>query len=330
MTLSDVAKKLLKDRKGVLAFDQSDDELAAEFLSSGFSPTSETINDYRELILSLDTIDSYISGVTLSAAALKDSHASFGKFSDYVRSRNILIGVEVETRESDADALTKIPSRLDEAGASGVSFAEWRLFISSLSLPASESTKESIRARIEFVKLCQSKNILPVVEIDVNMDGSHSAAETEDMLVEILSLLADGLESGGVDLRGVIVKTSMCVSGIHATVRADAKEVGERTVRAVTSTLPASLGGVLFLSGMQKPEEAVGNLNWIARHEPFSWPIAFSFTDALLQPALSAWRGKEDNRSDAHTALLERLTLAQSADGGGYSAGMEESSLQKL
>lgn len=330
MALSDIAKKLLKDRKGVLAFDQSDEDLSSEFSSHGIPATPELFNAYRELIFTLDTFDTYISGVTLSGAALKASHPSFGKFSEYIRSKNILVGVEVGGSESDEDALTRIPARLDDAITNGASFAEWRLNISSPNLPLSDAFKESLRSRIEFVKICQSKNVLPIVEIDLSMDGIHSAAESEDALVEILSLLSDGLESGGIDLRGVVVKTSMCLSGIHAPHRGDAKEVGERTARAVTSTLPESLGGVLFLSGLQKPEEAVQNLNWIARYEPFSWPIAFSFTAALLEPVLTAWGGVEGNRFEAQAALLERLTLVQSADGGGYSAGMEESSLQKL
>ncbi|MBX9765280.1 fructose-bisphosphate aldolase [Patescibacteria group bacterium] len=330
MTISDIAKKLLKDRKGILSFDQTNEELSVEFARHGISGASEMQSAYRELVFTTENFESYVSGVTLSDEALRDTHPSFGMFAGYLASKNILVGVEVGTNASDADVLSALPARLTEYHALGVQFAEWRMPVNALVTPASEMTKESLRARIEFVKLCQTKNILPVVEIDVTSEGAHSAAQAEDVISELLSLLSDLLESDGIDRKGVVVKTAMAVSGMSATVRADAREVAERTVRAITGSLPDTLGGVVFLSGLQSPEEAVQNLNWIARSEPFSWPISFSFTNALLAPVLSVWQGKEDNKSDAQSVLLERLSLAQSADAGGYAAGMEESSLEKL
>lgn len=329
MKISDIAKQLLKDKKGVLSFDQTDEELHQEFVLQGIPATDEMKRAYRELVFTTENFESYVSGVTLSDEALRDAHPSFGNFSDYLAAKKILIGVEVGLDAPDEDVLKGLPLRLTEYESRGVRFVEWRMKVSASEISVSEAVKESLRARVEFVKICQTKNILPVIEIDTLMEGAHSAAQAEDVISEVLSLLSDNLESG-IDLKGVVVKTAMAVSGVTNSARADEREVAERTVRVITSTLPSALGGVVFLSGLQTPEEAVKNLNWIARQEPFSWPIAFSFTNALLAPVLSVWRGNEMHRSDAQAALIERLSLVQFADVGGYASGMEESALGKL
>jgi fructose-bisphosphate aldolase class I len=330
MNLPEITRTLLQDRKGILSFDQSNDELATSFIREGISVSEETRRAFREIVFTSESFERYVSGVTLSEDGLNDSHPSFGLFSEYLISKKILVGVEVGNTSADSEIVSSLPGRLSHFRSKGISFAEWSMGVSVTGTPASQETKDKLRARIEFAKMCQSENIVPVIETDVAMDGAHTAAEAEDVITETLSLLSDLLEAGGLDLKGVIVKTAMAVSGSSNSSRADPREVAERTVRAITAGLPKTLGGVVFLSGSQTPEEADKNLNWIARLEPFSWPIAFSYTNALLLPVLSAWKGVEDNRAAAQSALIERLSLTQSADTGGYSETMEESSLGKL
>ncbi|MBY0539131.1 fructose-bisphosphate aldolase [Patescibacteria group bacterium] len=330
MNLPEITRTLLENRKGILSFDQSNEELSASFIREGIASSEETRRAFRELVFTTENFEHYVSGVTLSEEGLTDAHPSFGLFSEYLISKKILVGVEVGNAQSDSEIVSALPARLAQFRSREVSFAEWRMSVSVLSSPASQETKEQLRARIEFAKMCQSETIVPVIETDVLMDGTHSAAQAEDTITETLSLLSDLLESSGLDLKGVVVKTAMAVSGTTQSARADAREVAERTVRAVTVSLPKELGGVVFLSGSQTPEESAKNLNWIARMEPFSWPIAFSYTNALLLPALSRWKGLEENRAEAQSALIERLSLAQIADSGGYSDGMEESQLGKL
>lgn len=330
MNLPEITRTLLQDRKGILSFDQSNEEFASRLIREGISASEETQRAFRELVLTAENFERYVSGVTLSEDGLNDSHPSFGLFSEYLISKKILVGVEVGTNSADTEIISSLTGRLSDFHTKGVSFAEWRMSIPVTGTPASQDTKEKLRARIEFAKMCQSENIVPVIETDVAMNGSHTAAQAEDVITETLSLLSDLLESGGLDLKGVMVKTAMAVSGTLNPAPKDPREVAERTVRAITASLPKTLGGVVFLSGDQTPEESAQNLNWIARLEPFSWPIAFSYTNALLLPALSVWKGDENNRAEAQAALIERLSLAQSADTGGYSEAMEESHLGKL
>jgi len=95
-------------------------------------------------------------------------------------------------------------------------------------------------------------------------------------------------------------------------------------VRALKTAVPPDAGGVVFLSGGQSPIEATANLNAIARLEPHSWPIAFSFSRALQEPVMALWAGKDEMREAAQAAFLNRLALNVAADAGGYSRGMEQ------
>lgn len=330
MNLPEITRTLLQDRKGILSFDQSNDELASVFTREGIVASEETRRAFREIIFSAENFERYVSGVTLSEDGLKDAHPSFGLFSEFLNSKKILTGVEVGTGGVDSEIVSSLSGRLSDFHSRGVSFAEWRMSTAVTGAPATQEIKEKLRTRIEFAKMCQSENIVPVIETDVVMDGAHTAAEAEDVITETLSLLSDLLESSGLDLKGLMVKTAMAVSGSESVLRAEAREVAERTVRAITASLPKTLGGVVFLSGNQTPEEGARNLNWIARLEPFSWPIAFSYTNALLLPALTAWKGSDDNRMAAQLAIIERLSLMQSADTGGYSETMEETHLGKF
>ncbi|MBV9349441.1 MAG: fructose-bisphosphate aldolase, partial [Patescibacteria group bacterium] len=132
------------------------------------------------------------------------------------------------------------------------------------------------------------------------------------------------LKSEDAELPGMITAVSMAVSGSDASARADSQEVAERTLRALTTGLPENMGGVVFLSDAQNPEEGTANLNALARLEPLPWPIAFCFARALLEPVLAAWKGADENFADAQAVLNQRLALLSRADAAGYSTALED------
>ena len=53
------------------------------------------------------------------------------------------------------------------------------------------------------------------------------------------------------------------------------------------------------------------------------WPLAFSFSRAIQQPALEIWRGKEDNVPAAQQTLLHRARCNRDARRGDYNTGIE-------
>ena len=85
------------------------------------------------------------------------------------------------------------------------------------------------------------------------------------------------------------------------------EEVAIATTKVLRSHVPLDLAGIVFLSGGQTPEQATNNLAAIMARQPFAWPVSFSFSRALQDPALEAWAGDNGNRDAEQGALMERL-----------------------
>ena len=315
----------MQDGKGIFISDEYAESLQ-ELLSSQNIPDEDAKRAYREVIFSAEGTEHFLSGVVISEEALAESASDGTPFYELLSAKEILVGAPIDV-SADYSHLKEHAHRLR---SQAVSFAYLRIDARVDDGPASTQIKEKIRNAIACAKILQTENILPLIGIDITGDGPHTAGQVEDHLVETLALVSDALESGGLDMKGLIIGSTISATGLQNPLRAEAKEVAERTVRAVSSSLPETLGGVVFLSGQEEPEKATANLNAIARLEPFSWPITFAFSRAFHMPALSAWKGKEENIANAQSAFLSRLSLTESADAAGYVSGMEDSALDTL
>jgi len=115
----------------------------------------------------------------------------------------------------------------------------------------------------------------------------------------------------------------MVLSGKDCIAQAGAKEVAEATIRTFQNSVPKEVAGIVFLSGGQSPQQATENLNEIIKLGPQSWPITFSFSRALQEPALAAWRGEPEKIHEAQQIFLHRLRLNHAALSGQYTPDME-------
>jgi len=316
--------------KGILAADESNATATKRLEAVGIESTEENRRRYRELLFTAPGIEQYLSGVILFDETMRQSTSDGVLFPQYLASRGIIPGIKVDGGLEDVEGgqVTKgvetLDGKLPEYKSMGAKFTKWRAVARVGDGYADPAIKENAKRMAEYARIVQGLSMVPIVEPEVLMEGSHSAEAAEGAIIETVAIVFDALKNADVILPGVILKTSMAVSGKTAENRANAEEVAERTVRALTTAVPADCGGVVFLSGGQTPEEATENLNAIARREPHPWPITFSFARALQEPALNAWRGNDDNREEAQGALLYRLSLNAAADSGGYGSGMEK------
>ena len=89
-------------------------------------------------------------------------------------------------------------------------------------------------------------------------------------------------------------------------VRSRRRRRGRRARRssASTSTCPAAVPGIVFLSGGQTDEDATAHLNAMNARGPHPWQLSFSYGRALQAPALKAWGGKPENVEAAPARVL--------------------------
>lgn len=335
MKVRDTVRHLMQQGKGILAADESTKSIAERFAALGIVSTEDTRRAYRELLVTTPGASEYLSGVILYDETLRQAMSDGMPFSEYLFARNMLPGIKVDEGIIDdaqfgggvTKGLDGLPARLAEYVALGATFTKWRATADVGTPPGNPALRENASRLAAYAEAALAENLVPLVEPEVLMQGAHTAAQAEETVREVLATVVDALSARNVDLKNVIVKTSMAVSGSMAPERALPAEVAERTARALTAALPEELGGVVFLSGGQSPEEATANLNAISRIEPLPWEITFSFSRALQNPALETWRGNADNVGDAQSIFLERLSLAVQADAGGYDPRAEEGAL---
>ena len=116
----------------------------------------------------------------------------------------------------------------------------------------------------------------------------------------------------------------MVVSGKNNPKQAGVEEVAERTVRVLKRTVPAAQPGVVFLSGGQSDESGDRAPERHGRDEGLPWPLTFSYSRALQNPALKTWKGQAGNVAAAQKAFHHRAHMNSLAAQGKWRARARE------
>ncbi|PIX61177.1 MAG: fructose-bisphosphate aldolase class I, partial [Lysobacterales bacterium CG_4_10_14_3_um_filter_64_11] len=84
-------------------------------------------------------------------------------------------------------------------------------------------------------------------------------------------------------------------------------DVAAATVRCLRSAVPASLTGIVFLSGGQSDADATAHLNAINRIGVQPWPLSFSYGRAMQSAALQLWaKDMAGNFAAAQKIVVQR------------------------
>src|SRR5205823_12490926 len=116
-------------------------------------------------------------------------------------------------------------------------------------------------ALARFAALSQEAGLVPIVEPEVLMDGTHSLEESIRASGRALQAVYVELHDQRVEYRGTLLKPNMVLSGYDAQNRADVDEVADATLEVLYKHVPAAVPGIVFLSGGQSDEDATAHLN---------------------------------------------------------------------
>jgi fructose-bisphosphate aldolase class I len=332
--LSKTAAAMVARGKGVLAADESSGTCEKRFKSVGVECTEENRRTYRGLLFTTPGAEQYISGVILFDETMRQKTNDGVPFPDYLARKGILPGIKVDKGAMDlalcpgekvTEGLDGLRPRLAEYFKLGARFAKWRAVITiGEAIPSHTCLYANAHALARYAALCQEASIVPMIEPEVLLDGNHTVERCEEVTEATLRATYAAMAAHNVSLEHLILKTSMVVSGKECSRQANVDEVAERTVRVLKRTVPAAQPGIVFLSGGQSDEAATAHLNAMAAMKGLPWPLTFSYSRALQNPALKTWRGQAANAAAAQKAFHHRAHMNGLAAQGKWKPELEK------
>ncbi len=335
-SLEAVAEAMTAPGKGILAADESTGTIGKRLAQIDTESTYESRNAYRDLLFSAEGMENYISGVIMYDETLRQSSlAERTLYPEYLAAKGVIPGIKVDTGAQDlsgsegekiTSGLDGLDERLKEYRHMGARFAKWRAVINiTEDNPSGYCISTNAHALARYAALCQSNDIVPIVEPEILMDGDHDLDDSFVVTEEVLHTVFFELYSQGVNYEQMVLKPNMVLSGYDGNNRAGVDEVADATLQCFFRTVPAAVSGIAFLSGGQSDEDATAHLNRMNQilGENKPWNLSFSYGRALQQPALKAWGGKDENVAPAQEAFMKRAKLNSLATKGEYSEDME-------
>jgi fructose-bisphosphate aldolase class I len=328
------ARALVAPGKGILAADESDGTIKKRFDSIQVESTEESRRGYRDLLFTTSGMEDHISGVILFDETIRQNSADGTSFPKLLEKKGVIPGIKVDKgakplalaeEETVTEGLDGLRDRLAEYVELGARFAKWRATYSiGEDLPSEYCVWVNAHALARYAALCQEAGLVPIVEPEVLQDGTHTIEESAKATGRVLLAVYQELHDQRVDSAGTLLKPNMVLSGYSADSRAGVEEVADATLEVLYKHVPASVPGIVFLSGGQTDEDASAHLNAMNARGPHPWQLSFSYGRALQAPALKAWRGEDANVQAAQDAFAHRAKMNGLATTGEYSAELEK------
>jgi len=328
--LTDTAKAMVADNKGLLAMDESYPTCNKRFAKLGIPETAELRRDYREMIVTTAGLNESISGTILFDETVHQQLKDGSSFIKVLTDNRIIPGIKVDggtvlmaghPGEKITEGLDKLRDRLEEYSKMGLRFAKWRAVITiGKGIPTQACIEANAHALARYAALCQEAGIVPIVEPEVLMDGDHTMERCFEVTEQVLHTVFNQLYTQGIILEGMILKPNMIVPGLDCPTQEPVDEVANATIKCLLNTVPAAVSGIAFLSGGQSPELASARLNAmnVQFKSKLPWEVSFSFGRAIQQPALEIWHGEDANILAAQQALYHRANCNRAARRGEY------------
>lgn len=322
--LQKVAQELVAPGKGILAADESLPTIEKRFQKIGVESTEQTRRDYRELLLTAQGMEAYISGVILFDETTRQSASRGTSFVELLTAKGVHPGIKTDEGLADfgdfGEKTTKgietMEPRSRNFKEAGLVFAKAR---SVYMITKDTPTEELIRANTEFqaryASISQAAGLVPIVEPEVLIDGDHSLETSRNVSLVVLGELFEALKKADVDLSSILLKPSMVTSGKDSLEKATDEEIAKATIKVLKATVPETVPGIVFLSGGQTPDEANRRLTLMNKlyKDTLPWELSFSFGRALQDSALKTWAGKPENIKSAQDAFLHWAKLNSEA-----------------
>src|SRR5262245_59999135 len=189
--LETVAQSMVAKGKGILAADESAGTIKRRFDSIKIESTDKTRQAYRDMLLTTKGIEEAISGVILFDETIRTAGLDGNAFSQILTKKGILPGIKVDkgpveipgfAGETVTEGLDGLRARVKEYKELGAKFAKWRAVITiGDGIPTYTCLEANAHALARYAALCQEGGLVPIVEPEVLLDGSHTVERCEEV-----------------------------------------------------------------------------------------------------------------------------------------------------
>ncbi len=251
-----VARALAAKGKGILAADESGPTIEKRLRSVGVNSTEETRRDYRQMLFNTAGLGEFISGIILYDETIRQKTRDGTPFVKLLEENGILPGIKVDqgTRalagfpgEKITEGLDGLGDRLTEYAKLGARFAKWRAVITiGADIPTRIGIEANAHALARYAALSQEAGLVPIVEPEVLMDGTHSIERHFEVTKDVLRSVFNALFDHRIRLEAMLLKPNMVLSGKDSPQQASVLEVAEATLRCLLESFLLPCLGLCF------------------------------------------------------------------------------------
>ena len=334
MSLEEIAKKMCAKGKGILAADESTGTIAKRFKSINVENSEKNRLVFRQTLFSSESMKNYIGGVILFDETIKQKTTFGPTVPELISKNNAIPGIKVDkgakplagsSEETVTEGLDGLRERLKEYYALGARFTKWRaVYKIGNKFPTSQSIKSNAHALARYAALVQEAKMVPIVEPEVLMDGSHDIDKCYQVTTDVLNECYNELAVHKVDLKGTVLKPNMIIPGSESLKKSSSEEIAKKTLDCLKKNVPSEVTGIAFLSGGQSEIESSKNLNEINKMNDTNFLITFSYGRGLQASALKEFGKDQSNQNNIQKAFDHRAKMNGLSSKGEWSENLEK------
>tara|TARA_B100000575_G_C23069636_1_gene616030 strand:+ start:56 stop:1072 length:1017 start_codon:yes stop_codon:yes gene_type:complete len=336
MSIEDIAKKMCAKGKGILAADESTGTIAKRFKSINVENLEKNRLSFRQTLFNSSGMKDYIGGVILFDETIKQKSTFGPTIPELISKHGAIPGIKVDkgakslagsSEETITEGLDGLRDRLKEYYDLGARFTKWRaVYKINDNYPSTQSIKSNAHALARYAALVQEAQMVPIIEPEVLMDGSHNIKKCYQITTNVLNECYNELEIHKIDLKGTVLKPNMIIPGSECKDKSSTEEIAKKTLECLKKNVPSQVTGIAFLSGGQSEIEASRNLNEINRINDTNFLITFSYGRGLQASALKEFGKDQKNTEKIQKAFNHRAKMNGLSSKGDWSENLEKES----
>ena len=334
MNLNEIAKKMCAKGKGILAADESTATIAKRFKSINVENLEKNRLNFRQTLFNSSAMKDFIGGVILFDETIRQKTTIGPTVPELITKNGAIPGIKVDkgakflagsSDETVTEGLDGLRERLKEYYEFGARFTKWRaVYKIKEKLPSSQAIKSNAHALARYAALVQEAKMVPIIEPEVLMDGSHNIDKCYEVTTNVLNECYNELEIQKVDLKGTVLKPNMIIPGSECKDKSSADEIAKKTLECLKKNVPSDVPGIAFLSGGQSEIESSRNLNEINKINDSNFLITFSYGRGLQASALKEFGKNQNNVENIQKAFNHRARMNGLSSKGEWSEDLEK------